>query len=158
LIGTSEQTGELTSVMAELNVIYTKKNELSSKNLTVVFEPFLLITIAIAVGVITIAILLPMYNLMGNITNLATPGYGENKQVAEEVSLTDNTGRVEPRLLVVYMEPGSFKVYDEINGNAIAEVAQGQVYTYSDSRNGWYKIKLNNQVSGWIDGKYTKLF
>jgi hypothetical protein len=159
LIGTSEETGELTKIMAELNVIYAKKNELSSKNLTVVLEPFLLVTIAIAVGVITIAVLLPMYNLMGNITDLASPSSMNNQQVAKQNLLTtDNASTMEPRLLIVYSEPGSFKVYDEINGKAIAEVGQGQVYTYSDSKNGWYKIKLANQIIGWIDGKYTKLF
>jgi type IV pilus assembly protein PilC len=164
LIGTSEETGELTNIMAELNVIYAKKNELSSKNLTVILEPFLLVTIAVAVGVITIAVLLPMYNLMGNITDLASPSnkgnlQGTNQQVKEPLA-ADNSTRDEPRLLIVYMEPGTFNVYDEINGNAIAVVGQGQVYPYSDSKNGWYKIKLNNQtqISGWIDGKYTKLF
>jgi type IV pilus assembly protein PilC len=159
LIGTSEETGELTQIMAEVNVQYTKKNELSSKNLAVLIEPFLLITIAVAVGVITIAVLLPMYNLMGNITDLASPSTSTNNQTAKEDIVTDNTTKVEPRLLIIYTEPGAFKVYDEIvNGNVIAEVTQGQVYRYSDSKDGWYLIRLNNTTSGWIDGKYTKIF
>jgi len=161
LISTSEETGDLTKVLEEINVIYSKKNELSSKNLTVIFEPFLLVTIAFAVGIITIAILLPIYNLMGSLTDLASPSTMNNQQVATKTDnvYTDNNGRIEPRLLIVYTEPGSFKVYDAIiNGNEIAEVAQGQVYRYSDSKDGWYKIKLTNEISGWIDGKFTKLF
>lgn len=162
LISTSEETGDLTKVLEEINIIYTKKNELTSKNLTVILEPFLLVAIAVAVGVITIAILLPIYNLMGNLTDLASPSSMNNQQTATNKTdnvYTDNSGRVEPRLLIVYVEPGSFKVYDEIeNGNAIAEVSQGQVYRYSDSKDGWYKIKLTDEISGWIDGKYTKLF
>jgi hypothetical protein len=144
--------------MTELNILYLKKNELSSKNLAVVIEPFLIITIAVAVGVITIAVLLPIYNLMGNITDLGSPANSTNQEVAKESLITDNTSKVEPRLLIVYIEPGAFKVYDEINGNPIAEVNQGEVYRYSDSKDGWYKIRLNNTTSGWIDGKFTKIF
>jgi len=160
IIGTSEETGELTKVMGEVNTMYSKMNEMSSKNLAVIIEPFLLITIAFAVGVITIAVLLPIYNLMGNITDLANPSSNPNtiNDAPKTTPATDNIDRSEPRLLIVYVEPGSFPVFDEINGTQVATVNQGQVYTYSDSKDGWYKINLDNQQSGWIDGKYTKLF
>jgi len=158
LISTGEQTGELSKTLEEINVIYEKKNELSSKNLAVLFEPFLLISIAFAVGVIAIAVLLPIYNLMGNITDLATPSTMNNNQPAPGIVATDNTTTRRPKLLIVTVEPGVFDVYDNIAGKQITKVSQGQVYEYTDSKNGWYYIKLNNVDSGWIDGKYIKVF
>jgi type IV pilus assembly protein PilC len=158
LISTGEQTGELSKTLDEINIIYGKKNELASKNLATLFEPILLIAIAVGIGVVAVAVLLPIYNLMGNITDLSTPSSLSNQKPAPAVGTTDNATKKLPLLLIMTIDPGIFDVYDNLAGKEIAKVSQGQVYEYTDSKNGWYKIKLNNVDSGWIDGQFVKLF
>jgi type II secretory pathway component PulF len=158
LISTGEETGELQKTLNEINDVYEKKNELAGKNLATIIEPFLLISIAAAVGVIAIAVLLPIYNLMGNITDLATPSTMNNSQPAPGIEATDNSTKRLPLLLIVTVEPGVFDVYDNVAGKQITKVSQGQVYEYTDSKNGWYQIKLNTVDSGWIDGQFIKVF
>lgn len=38
----------------------------------------------------------------------------------------------------------------------VTEVRQGETYTYTDSRNGWYLIKISDTQSGWIMGDYVE--
>lgn len=39
----------------------------------------------------------------------------------------------------------------------VSQVHPGEVYTYTDTKSGWYKISLPNGTSGWVSGQYVTL-
>jgi len=42
-------------------------------------------------------------------------------------------------------------------GKIVAQVHPGEVYTYTNSKSGWYQIVLPNGQSGWVSGQYVTL-
>lgn len=39
----------------------------------------------------------------------------------------------------------------------VAQVHPNEVYTYTDTKSGWYKITLKDGTSGWVSGQYVTL-
>jgi len=43
------------------------------------------------------------------------------------------------------------------SGKLVTQVHPNEVYTYTDSKNGWYQIVLAGGKSGWVTGQYVTL-
>ena len=43
------------------------------------------------------------------------------------------------------------------NYDAVSKVSQGETYRYIDVKDGWYRIKLSDDKSGWIASAYVKI-
>lgn len=41
------------------------------------------------------------------------------------------------------------------SAKSIKQIHPGEVYTYTEIQNGWYKISLPNNLSGWVSGQYV---
>lgn len=67
MIYTGEQTGELPNMFLEISRIQDKKIEQTTKQLHAVFEPLLLIIVAIAIFLLALAVVLPIYNIFDTI-------------------------------------------------------------------------------------------
>ncbi len=68
LIGVGEQTGNLEYVLRTFSNFYDEEVENKLKDLTSLFEPILLIIMGLVVGGIAVAVLLPIYQLVGRFT------------------------------------------------------------------------------------------
>lgn len=66
LIGVGEKTGNLEYVLKTFADFYDEEVENKLKDLTNLFEPVLLIVMGLIVGSIAVAVLLPIYQLVGN--------------------------------------------------------------------------------------------
>jgi type IV pilus assembly protein PilC len=64
-----EYSGNLSKALKKIGVIYEEKTEMNAKNLTVILEPILLIVIACGVLGVAIAVILPIYSLVGGMNN-----------------------------------------------------------------------------------------
>jgi len=53
---------------------------------------------------------------------------------------------------------GYLNVRDEPSrsGTQIDQVLPGEKYSYSDEKNGWYKITLKDKSEGWVSGSYVQ--
>lgn len=67
LIISGEQSGHLAATLIKIGEIYEGKMELTSKNLATILEPLLLIIVWAVVLLIALAVVLPLYTLIGNI-------------------------------------------------------------------------------------------
>lgn len=72
LIIDGERSRHLTENLIKIGDIYQKKNELTVKDLGTMFEPILLIVIWIGVSVFAISVILPIYSILGNLTDAAS--------------------------------------------------------------------------------------
>lgn len=65
LIISAEQAGSLPDTLLKIGQNYEEKTEVTTKNLTVILEPILLVIVWLGVMAIAIAIILPIYSLIG---------------------------------------------------------------------------------------------
>jgi len=68
LIGVGERTGNLEYVLRTFSNFYDEEVENKLKDITGLFEPILLIVMGLIVGTIAVAVLLPIYQLVGKFT------------------------------------------------------------------------------------------
>lgn len=67
MIQVGEKTGRLENTLFHMAKFYEKEVDNTTKNLSTVLEPFLLVIIGLVVGFIAIAIILPIYRLTGGL-------------------------------------------------------------------------------------------
>ncbi len=67
LIIAGEQSGNLADTLVKVGAIYEVKMEMTSKNISVILEPFLLLMVGLVVLAVAIAVILPIYSLVGSL-------------------------------------------------------------------------------------------
>ena len=65
LIVAGEQSGTLAVTLLNIGRVYEAKTETSTKNLTVILEPILLVLVWLGVVAVALAVILPIYSLIG---------------------------------------------------------------------------------------------
>ncbi|MBD3279725.1 MAG: hypothetical protein GF390_03370 [Candidatus Pacebacteria bacterium] len=63
MIAVGEETGKLDEVLQKLSSYFESESEHAVKNLTTALEPMIMIVLALGVGLMVIAIIMPIYNL-----------------------------------------------------------------------------------------------
>lgn len=66
LIFAGEQSGSLSGTFLKIGKNYEEKTETTTKNLTVILEPILLVIVWLGVVAVALAVILPIYSLIGN--------------------------------------------------------------------------------------------
>lgn len=67
LIITSEQSGSLANTLIRIGEMYEAKTEDTAKNISVLLEPILLVIVWLGVVAVALAVILPLYSLLGRI-------------------------------------------------------------------------------------------
>lgn len=68
MVGVGEQSGKLVETLLQMGRAYESKAEITTKNLTIIFEPVLLFSVWFGVVFVALAVILPIYGLVGNIS------------------------------------------------------------------------------------------
>ncbi|MDP3245052.1 MAG: LamG-like jellyroll fold domain-containing protein [bacterium] len=68
------------------------------------------------------------------------------------------SGLISPKLTITNTPTGWLNVRADasLDGKSIGKVYPGDVYEYTDEKDGWYKIILEDKTDGWIFGSYTE--
>src|SRR3989338_3446459 len=64
MIVAGEQSGKLSDMLSRISVIYESKVETTTKNLTIIIEPLLLIVVWAGVLMLALAVIMPIYGLL----------------------------------------------------------------------------------------------
>ncbi len=67
MVAVGEETGQLPQMLSRLASFYEEEVEESTKNLTIIIEPILMIFIGAVVGFFAISMVQPMYSMMGGL-------------------------------------------------------------------------------------------
>jgi type IV pilus assembly protein PilC len=63
MIRIGEETGSLTKVLGSVAKFYNQEVETTTKSLTTLIEPILIVVLGIGVGILVVGVLLPIYNI-----------------------------------------------------------------------------------------------
>lgn len=65
MISAGEQSGSLSKTLVKIGEIFEEKTEITTKNLSIILEPILLVVVWLGVVGVALAVILPIYNLIG---------------------------------------------------------------------------------------------
>jgi type IV pilus assembly protein PilC len=67
MIKIGEESGKIDLVLQQMAKYYEQETDMAAKNLTVLIEPIIMVMIGIAVGILVFSVLMPIYNIAGQI-------------------------------------------------------------------------------------------
>jgi type IV pilus assembly protein PilC len=169
MIITSEQTGRLPETLENIGRIFEVKTDTSTKNLAVILEPILLVVVWVGVVGVALAIVLPIYSLIGGFTD--TVSVDPVQDSAEEIVTTNNDISLEDviaaqvdqpeepviKMLQIIAPDGALNVYDDPNSESaiVVEVKNDEIYESVGEQDGWYEIKLKSVGTAWVLGEHV---
>ncbi len=168
MIAAGEQSGKLSETLLKIGGIYESKTEVTSKNITVILEPLLLVMVWGVVVVVALAVIMPIYGLIGNlntsISNSRTDQQPDQSRL-EEIQEIPTPG---PTLLRVIDTPTgelNVRALPEPGAEIVAKAKVGEEYVYTEEAGAgetsdWYKITVEMEgapVTGWVTAEYVSL-
>jgi len=167
MIMVGEKSGHLAETFLSIGETFEEKIDNTTKNLAVILEPILLVIVWLGVVSVALAVILPIYSLIGGL-NKANETPVSNPPVTETISvetLTEVPLEVEPekkpeeqKIEILKTGTGFLNVRDNNNakGKKVGKVLSGEQYVYLLNQDGWYQITLADGTVGWVTGQYVK--
>lgn len=172
LIVTGERSGNLSATFLKISETYEEKSETTTKNLAVILEPILLVIVWLGVVGVALAVILPIYSLIGQL-NAGEQGTSSAPTQVESSAPNDVTpteangvsetakgtmlGNAEPSpempvtatVTILPTGIGYLNVRDlpSKDGKVIGRVAPGETYVYRSEQDGWFEIVLGERCS-----------
>ncbi|MFC1622918.1 type II secretion system F family protein [Patescibacteria group bacterium] len=180
MIITGEKSGKLSDTLIRVGENYETKIETTTKNLSIILEPILLIIVWVGVIFVALAVILPIYSLVGGLnqaTSYSTPSAptasteqqveASENEIVEEAEIVIEKEDSEEELLVMIVitetETGYLNVRDSgsVGEKIIGRVSPGDEYELIEEKDGWFHIVISiddegGQVTGWVIGDYVE--
>ncbi len=161
LIITSEQSGNLPETFKKIGEMYETKTETTAKNIAILLEPILLVIVWLGVVAVALAVILPLYSLIGN---LNTSGSAPSSLPAQQTVISPSPPPAgEPispkRLKILDTGVGFLNIRQEpsLSAKVLKKAKPGETFEYQDIKDNWYKIILTASPSaGWVFGDYVE--
>lgn len=67
MVRIGEESGTISVILKNISVFYSQEVDGMTQNLTTLLEPFLIVVLGIGVSILVVGILLPIYNVVGNV-------------------------------------------------------------------------------------------
>ena len=172
LIISGERSGTLAETFSRIGVYYEEKTDVSAKNLSVILEPIMLVIVWGGVVSVALAVMLPIYNLVGGLnvedqagnTPRRAPVETQVRAIVDDVDdsvVEESVDREDPvrTLLLNPNETGALNVRQEPEADAdiVGSAVFGTEYVYEDYQDGWYEIIFDEEEGGWISEDFVSV-
>lgn len=164
LVITAEQSGNLADTLIKIGEMYETKTQDSAKNISVLLEPILLVIVWLGVVAVAIAVILPLYSLLGSLNSSGSSPAPIINRVEESASPSasplEKSATSSATLKLKIQETGigylNVRENPSLTASIIGRVNPGETYEYKDKRDNWYEITLEATFSGWVNGEYIE--
>lgn len=162
MIIAGEQSGFLSDALLVIGERYEEKTEVSTKNISTLLEPILLIIVWFGVAAIALAVILPIYSLVGGFTQSGqgvTPAAVVSPTATPEITLTPTATPTPARQIVVNdTDIGYLNVRSgpSLSSSVIERAFPGDRYPFVDRQGDWYQIILPEGGRGWVNAAYVE--
>ncbi len=151
LVATGERSGSLPETFLRISEMYETKTEATTKNLTVMLEPVLLVLVWIGVVSVALAVILPIYSLIGELNTTgkdASPQTEDGSVVLSglpENIVAPEAGAVVPQVRILEILPtgtGFLNVRNAPGAKSkiLGRAKPGDTYEYRSNSDGWFEI------------------
>lgn len=97
LIAVGERSGRLGKIFLKISENYENKTELTTKNLSVILEPLLLVIVWLGVVAVAMAVILPIYSLVGGLNQKPQPNnQSSSVQISSPNPITQTSNHEAP--------------------------------------------------------------
>lgn len=123
MIIASQQSGKLQEVFLKLSKIYEEKSAESSKNLSIILEPILLVVVWFGVIGVALSVVLPLYQLVGglqaSVSSEPTSNVSSipNKSIINKSSLEESASKVKGLSIATELSEKSDSVEQKFSNN-----------------------------------------
>ena len=160
MVASGEQSGNLSKMLRKIGETFEEKTETSTKNLSVLLEPILLLIVWGGVIMVALAVILPIYSMIGGFNdpapgNMTTTTVVVSNDTNEEIIVPEE--RVSLPTLQVSDDVEWLNVRTKPFGEFLQRVSPGETFSYQGEKDDWYEIVLENQETGWVSGDYVTL-
>lgn len=173
MIVIGENSGQLPETFFVIGENFEEKIDNTTKNLSVILEPILLVIVWLGVVAVALAVILPIYSLIGGLNNSnnsspntssvtpppAIETISDPDQLVEISPMQDVATSKEKKLEIKKTSIGFLNVRDQnnIKGKIIAKANVGEQYVFRNEQNGWYEIILSDGITGWVKSDYVSI-
>lgn len=178
MVVTAEQSGHLPEILLQIGETFEVKIDTTTKNLSVILEPILLVIVWLGVVAVAMAIILPIYSLVGGLTSSASPNAVIEVEIEEpetqDLSLEDVLGVIpfgveeeveeEAResLLTIASPAGVLNVraLPDTASTILVQAANGEQFEITSQEGDWYEVVLDSETgeTGWVFSEYIELY
>lgn len=162
LIVAGEQSGNLPKTLLKVSAMFEAKTETTTKDLSVILEPLLLIIVWLGVVAVALAVILPIYNLIGGLTSASSSPAPVASPVApvviEQVIVEELVSADVDQLFLTIADTTDFlnvRSAPSVDSEIIGQVYPGERYVYEDQVDSWYGIRFGDGANGWVSGAYV---
>ncbi len=154
LILSGEESGNLSDVFLKIGHIYKTKLDREAKMLGILLEPIILVVVWMGVVLVALAVILPVYSLIGNFRiNKQSPA--PVIQRTEEIEIIEQE---DGEFLIIRSSNSSIRFSPSSNAPILIEnVMEQEEFKYVEEKDGWYKILLDDETYGWIEENYIDI-
>lgn len=161
LIVAGEQSGTLSQTLIQIGNTYEIKTDESTKDLAVILEPILLVIVWLGVVAVALAVVLPIYSLLGGLNQVTDAPISSNTPSNEAIieETPSKTTEIETisetptnKLRILPSSTGYINLLNTPSpgGIIVGKVFSNEIYTITSEQNGWYEITFEKDKSGWI--------
>jgi len=155
MIIAAEQSGRLSASLLKIGKNFEEKSETTTKDLTVILEPILLVIVWVAVLLVALSVILPIYSLIGGLdksTQQTSAPAPETSTPAKEKPSPETAPISTPKQLKIISPSGYADVYFEatLDSEVVGRLQAGDILEYSEQKNDWYKVTLKDGQIGWV--------
>ena len=101
LIAAGERSGSLSKIFLNISENFEVKTELTTKNLSVILEPLLLVVVWLGVVAVALAVILPIYSLVGGLSNKSSGSADGGAGTTRPVSVSAPSASTVPTAITV---------------------------------------------------------
>ena len=170
LVVAGEQSGTLAQTLQKVHLAYEARIDMTTKNLTVILEPILLVIVWVGVVFVALAIILPIYSLIGGLnqpsgTPTQTPPPVSQIQFQDEEAPFGQPAApagFEARAgMLEIIDIGRSRIFVRAqpspDGTVVGSAGSGERFPLEGETDGWWSIVLSGGVKGWVWGEYVTI-
>ncbi len=159
LVTTGEQSGNLPETFKKIGDMYEAKTEITAKNITVLLEPILLVIVWLGVVAVALAVILPLYSLIGNLNSGSSSPPPQTVVSPSPTPILTPAPKEQKKMLKI-LETGigylNIRKEPSLAADVVGKAKPGDTYEYKEVKNGWYEIVISVPPTGWVFGDYVE--
>lgn len=158
MIVAAEKSGYLSDTLIKIGERYEEKTDITTKDLSVILEPILLVIVAFGVFGVAMAVILPIYSLVGGLTS-GQPQISTVTTTPTAAPTETVTPTISPKKIRVQAtEIGYLNIRENasVSSSILGRALPGDIYEYKTKEGDWYQIIFEGNMEGWVNAGYVE--